>query len=98
MYRLRVDLNHKGMLNSTMQILTPLENSKVKIFWAHEKFRSKYHLRNLHMSSGNKLLRHKTTLRDLYDDAYIFAQNSGGFDCIFLNKEGHVTEGGLISD
>ena len=46
------------------------------------------------MDSRNPLLRHKTTWRKTYDDAWQAAVGRGGFDAIFTNERGEVTEGG----
>lgn len=39
-------------------------------------------------------LRHKTTLRALYDAAWRAAEAEGAFDMLFFNAEGELTEGG----
>ena len=44
--------------------------------------------------STDPLLRHKTTRRGFYDAAWQAAEAAGGFDAIFVNERGHVTEGG----
>lgn len=38
---------------------------------------------------------HKTTRRELYNEAYASAQNMGFFDLCFCNEEGEVTEGSI---
>lgn len=45
------------------------------------------------VSSGDALLRHKTTARALYDAASREAEAAGLFDLIFLNERGEVAEG-----
>ena len=40
------------------------------------------------------LLRHKTTLRAQYDDAWHRAEAKGAFDMLFFNERGELTEGG----
>ncbi|WP_426105820.1 aminodeoxychorismate synthase component I [Massilia sp. TSP1-1-2] len=39
-------------------------------------------------------LRHKTSVRALYDAAWREAEARGGFDCLFFNERGELTEGG----
>ena len=46
------------------------------------------------MQSDNVFLRHKTSLRSLYDAAWQNAEAHGAFDAIFFNQDGTVTEGG----
>ena len=44
--------------------------------------------------SGNPLLRHKTTVRSLYDTTLAqLAQRPGYFDALFFNERGELTEG-----
>lgn len=42
-------------------------------------------------------LRHKTTMRALYDAAWRTAEQQGAFDQLFFNEQGHLTEGGRSS-
>lgn len=49
------------------------------------------------LSSKNPLLAHKTTARAFYDAGWKAAVNRGGFDAIFTNERGEVTEGGRSS-
>jgi len=47
--------------------------------------------------SGSLFLRHKTTLRATYDSAWKAAEAEGGFDQLFFNERGELTEGGRSS-
>ena len=49
------------------------------------------------MFSGNALLPHKSTHRKIYDDAWKAAVSKGGFDALFTNEQGFITEGGRSS-
>jgi para-aminobenzoate synthetase/4-amino-4-deoxychorismate lyase len=49
------------------------------------------------MFSGDALLRHKIKQRSLYDQAWQTAVELGGFDALFMNEQGFVTEGGRTS-
>jgi para-aminobenzoate synthetase/4-amino-4-deoxychorismate lyase len=49
------------------------------------------------MQSGNLLLAHKVNQRTIYDLAWKNAVALGGFDAVFLNEQGLVTEGGRSS-
>jgi para-aminobenzoate synthetase/4-amino-4-deoxychorismate lyase len=49
------------------------------------------------MQSGNLLLHHKVSHRSLYDAAWQVAVKLGGFDALFINEQGFVTEGGRTS-
>jgi len=46
------------------------------------------------MRSGDFLLRHKSTSRAEYDRAWRLAEAKGGFDMLFFNERGELTEGG----
>ena len=90
-YRLRLDLSPKGEITVTTGILEPI-NDAVKIFWAKDILAG-----DVTMFSGNTLLHHKITDRLLYDQAWQKAVQLGGFDAIFINEKGFVTEGGRTS-
>jgi len=92
-YRLRLDLDRMGQLSFQISPLLPLANS-VKIFWANEILPDPRHGT---LSSGNVLLRHKISTRNIYDQAWKIAEDLGGFDAIFINEQGFVTEGGRSS-
>ncbi|MBI3284149.1 MAG: aminodeoxychorismate synthase component I [Burkholderiales bacterium] len=44
--------------------------------------------------SDHLFLRHKTTVRRQYDQAWQQAERQGAFDMLFFNQDGHLTEGG----
>ena len=90
-YRLRMDLSPKGEISVTTGILEPIHDV-VKIFWAKDIL-----VDDVSMFSGNPLLRHKISDRLLYDQAWQKAEQLGGFDAIFVNEKGFVTEGGRTS-
>ncbi|WP_428718151.1 aminodeoxychorismate synthase component I [Undibacterium curvum] len=46
------------------------------------------------MQSDQLLLRHKTSCREVYDQAWQAAEAQGAFDMLFFNQHGHLTEGG----
>jgi para-aminobenzoate synthetase/4-amino-4-deoxychorismate lyase len=90
-FRLRLDLANNGQLSCTTGLLDPLE-PVVKIFWAKDILPS-----NGLMFSGDPLLQHKVGKRHLYDEAWKAAVQLGGFDALFTNEQGFVTEGGRTS-
>jgi len=90
-YRLRLDLAANGELSVTTASITPI-NEPVKIFWAKDIL-----LGNVTMFSGDALLRHKISNRTVYDQAWQEAVKQGGFDALFINEQGFVTEGGRTS-
>jgi para-aminobenzoate synthetase/4-amino-4-deoxychorismate lyase len=47
--------------------------------------------------SDDLFLRHKTSVRQNYDQAWQQAQQLGAFDMLFFNSEGELTEGGRSS-
>jgi para-aminobenzoate synthetase / 4-amino-4-deoxychorismate lyase len=90
-YRVRLDLSCLGELSNSSAVLDDLPSS-VKVFWAHEILEGAAH--SLRMQSNNPLLLHKTTQRSLYDLAWQKAVSLGGFDALFMNERGELTEGG----
>ena len=90
-FRLRLDLATNGDLSVSTGILDAL-NEPVKIFWAKDILSC-----NTDMFSGDALLRHKVSNRSLYDLAWQTAVRLGGFDALFTNEQGFVTEGGRTS-
>lgn len=92
-YRLRVDLEAKGAVTCQLTPLTAIEEN-VKVFWAKDILPNPD---KAIMHSGNILLQHKVTSRETYDLAWQKAQSLGGFDALFINEKGFVTEGGRTS-
>jgi para-aminobenzoate synthetase/4-amino-4-deoxychorismate lyase len=92
-YRLRLDLDHAGKPSYQIAAISPIEGS-VKIFWARDLFSDPS---KAIFDSGNVLLRHKVNSRTLYDQAWKLAESLGGFDALFINEQGFVTEGGRSS-
>lgn len=90
-YRLRLDLTPTGEILATSAVMD-LINEPVKIFWAKDILQG-----DVTMFSGDALLRHKISNRSLYDQAWQEAVNLGGFDALFVNEQGFVTEGGRTS-
>jgi len=89
-YRLRLDLNERGNQSISKGLLEALPDS-VKIFWARDMLANS----SLSvMNSKNALLAHKSHSRALYDEAWQAAVAHGGFDALFTNEAGFVTEGG----
>jgi para-aminobenzoate synthetase/4-amino-4-deoxychorismate lyase len=89
--RLRLDLATNGDLSAQCGTLDQI-HEPVKIFWAKDILPM-----NCEMSSSNRLLTHKVNSRDLYDLAWQEAVKLGGFDALFVNEQGFVTEGGRSS-
>ena len=90
-YRLRLDLASDGDLTVATAVIHQT-NEPVKIFWAQDILSA-----NVTMHSGNELLRHKISNRAIYDQAWNEAVKLGGFDALFCNEQGFVTEGGRTS-
>ncbi|MBU3538734.1 bifunctional anthranilate synthase component I family protein/class IV aminotransferase [Polynucleobacter sp. UK-Gri1-W3] len=90
-YRLRLDLAANGELSITSAVIDPI-NEPVKIFWAKDILPG-----DVTMLSGDALLRHKISNRTLYDQAWQEAVKQNGFDALFVNEQGFVTEGGRTS-
>ncbi len=80
-YRLRLSLSPDGAITTTTGLLLPL-SLPVSVLIATET-----------MSSADLFLRHKTTHRARYDQAWQAAEAQGAFDQLFCNQHGQVTEG-----
>ena len=93
LYRLRIDLSCSGELSYQLAQIEPLPH-RVKIFWATDLLDIPSQAQ---MHSGDVLLQHKTTHRLIYDRAWQLAVEKGGFDALFVNEQGYVTEGGRSS-
>jgi para-aminobenzoate synthetase/4-amino-4-deoxychorismate lyase len=91
--RLRLDLSFLGKLSLQIEPIEPLPAS-VTLFWAQEILANPS---EAVMHSGNILLQHKTHCRSTYDEAWQTAARLGGFDALFINEQGFVTEGGRTS-
>jgi len=91
--RLRLDLEFSGKLSCTLGLLEPLPD-KVKLFWAKDLLENS---EDALLYSGSALLSHKSTHRRMYDDAWKTAVSKGGFDALFTNEQGFITEGGRSS-
>ena len=92
-YRLRLDLDPLGKVICQTTQIKPLTES-VKIFWASNILPDPSQAT---LYSGNLLLKHKVSSRNLYDQAWKLAESLGGFDALFTNEQGFVTEGGRTS-
>jgi para-aminobenzoate synthetase/4-amino-4-deoxychorismate lyase len=92
-HRLRVDLLSDGSVTALTHVLEPIAN-EVTIFWASRVLPD---ANQAIMQSSNLLLAHKVNQRTLYDLAWKNAVALGGFDAVFLNEAGFVTEGGRSS-
>jgi para-aminobenzoate synthetase/4-amino-4-deoxychorismate lyase len=90
-HRLRLDLAANGALSVSSAVIHQT-NEPVKIFWATDILPG-----DVTMYSGDALLRHKVSERTLYDQAWQEATKLGGFDALFCNEQGFVTEGGRTS-
>ena len=89
--RLRLDLAVNGAFSAQCGTLNEI-TEPVKIFWTKNILSM-----NCEMSANNPLLSHKISTRDLYDMAWQQAEKLGGFDALFVNEQGYVTEGGRSS-
>ena len=92
-HRLRIDLFSDGSVTAVSNVLEPITN-EVTIFWASKVLPD---ANQAVMQSSNVLLAHKVNQRALYDLAWKNAVALGGFDAVFLNEQGFITEGGRSS-
>ncbi|MGI4860327.1 MAG: chorismate-binding protein, partial [Janthinobacterium lividum] len=86
-HRLRLALSKSGAVTWSAARLTPLAPGPVHVLLARERgFPA--------TRADDPLLRFKTTHRALYDAAWQAAEREGAFDLLFVNEQGHLTEGG----
>ena len=81
-HRVRLLLKQDGTLSIQTGLLAHIAQP-VKLLIAQER-----------TEAGDLFLRHKTTVRERYDDAWRAAEAQGAFDMLFCNERGDVTEGG----
>ncbi|MES2024522.1 MAG: aminodeoxychorismate synthase component I [Pseudomonadota bacterium] len=81
-HRLRFALKQDGSNAIQTAALSQLE-TPVKILLAEQT-----------TTANDVFLRHKTTIRTVYDAAWRAAEQQGAFDKLFCNTQGQVTEGG----
>ena len=80
--RMRLALSQGGSFSATATPLTPLW-TPVAILVAPDP-----------MPANDVFLRHKTTVRARYDQAWRDAEQAGAFDMVFFNEQGELAEGG----
>ena len=81
-YRLRLALSASGAFAVQHAPLKPLQEP-VGLLLAGDA-----------TSASDLFLRHKTSVRERYDDAWRAAEADGCFDMLFFNERGELTEGG----
>ena len=81
-HRLRLALMQSGILQISSSPITPLAG-KVKVKIAPQR-----------MCADDLFLRHKSSVREVYDAAWRAAEQQGAFDMLFFNETGALTEGG----
>ncbi len=81
-FRMRFALGQDGAISIQTAPLVALEEP-VKVLLAPDATRS-----------DDLFLRHKTSVRGRYDAAWRDAEVQGGFDTLFFNERGELTEGG----
>ncbi|MBR7953855.1 bifunctional anthranilate synthase component I family protein/class IV aminotransferase [Burkholderia cenocepacia] len=86
-YRMKLALAKDGAIEIVAAPLKPLPAGPVGVLLASAHGFAP-------TRSGDALLLHKTTRRAEYDRAWQAAEALGGFDMLFVNERGEVTEGG----
>jgi para-aminobenzoate synthetase/4-amino-4-deoxychorismate lyase len=81
-HRIRLALNADGMFDVRTGPLSSLAEP-VELLLADDP-----------VDSRGLFLRHKTSVRTRYDDAWRAAESVGAFDTLFFNERGELTEGG----
>ena len=83
-HRVRLLLNREGDVTITSIALVPAVEAPLRVFLSEKR-----------TDSGDVLLRHKTTQRDLYEREYAAARTAGFEEVLFLNERGELTEGAI---
>lgn len=91
-HRIRVELMPDGRVSVTTGALLTIAEP-VAVFWAHAILSAD----NCRVRAGDVIASDKTTAREHYDAAWQEAERRGGFDALFINDRGEVTEGGRTS-
>lgn len=91
-HRVRVEVTPDGRVSITTSAL-PAIAEPVTVFWAHAILSAENHC----VRAGDAIASDKTTAREHYDAAWQEAERRGGFDALFINDRGEVTEGGRTS-
>ncbi|QQJ97744.1 bifunctional anthranilate synthase component I family protein/class IV aminotransferase [Burkholderia ambifaria] len=86
-YRMKLALAKDGAVEITAAPLKPLPAGPVRVMLASEHGFAP-------TRTDDALLLHKTTRRAEYDRGWQAAEALGGFDMLFVNERGEVTEGG----
>jgi para-aminobenzoate synthetase/4-amino-4-deoxychorismate lyase len=81
-HRMRLALQASGEYRIQSAVLPPLA-TPVRILLADRT-----------TAADDLFLRHKTTIRTVYDQAWRAAEQAGAFDQLFCNQSGQLTEGG----
>ncbi|PRF68285.1 aminodeoxychorismate synthase, component I [Burkholderia multivorans] len=86
-YRMKLSLAKDGTLDIVAAALKPLPAGPVRVWLAADHGFAP-------TRANDALLLHKTTRRADYDRAWQAAEALGGFDMLFVNERGELTEGG----
>ncbi|WP_176158514.1 aminodeoxychorismate synthase component I [Burkholderia multivorans] len=86
-YRMKLSLAKDGTLDIVAAALKPLPAGPVRVWLAGDHGFAP-------TRANDALLLHKTTRRADYDRAWQAAEALGGFDMLFVNERGELTEGG----
>ncbi|MEJ2768974.1 aminodeoxychorismate synthase component I [Mycetohabitans sp. B46] len=86
-YRMRATLRKDGVIDVSAAPLLPLAPSPVRVLLADDHGMAA-------PDPDDPLLRHKTTCRNAYDQAWRLAETHHAFDLLFFNRRGELTEGG----
>ncbi len=81
-HRVRIALNQAGAISINTGPITPIQEPVRLLLSSHPT------------RADQLFLRHKSTVRDLYDAGWRAAEKLGAFDMLFFNTSGKVTEGG----
>ena len=87
-HRLRIAIASNARIDVSLGPLGPTPQPTV--FWAEDLLGDGMGC----MQKQNPTLHHKVDRRPSYDKAWQLAESLGGFDAIFTNEDGEVTEGG----
>lgn len=85
-WRVRLALAHDGSMKLQLAPLAPLAQASVTLRLARKR-----------LPDFNPLAAHKTTVRQVYDEAVREAEREGAFDSLLFTEDGRLVEGGRSS-
>ncbi len=82
-HKIKVTLAQSGEISIHLSVLEPVTDSKPPVINLSDQL----------IDHRNFLLKHKTSIRQIYDSEYALHYSQGAYDVLFINQNGFLTEG-----